>query len=1087
MPEGTVTVVVTAVDDEGLADRETSSQWDSALVATVADHEGVVLEEADAGFVAVFARASEAVSCAIELQRVSRRYTRKPRVSVHSGDVDADDADDYDGRTLKIGRQLRDASHSGQIVVSQATAELVRDHLPEEASLLDLGRHRIGDLTRPHRIHQLCHPDLPSMFPPPNRSETAPNNLRMQETSFIGRDKQMRDLKFLLTSAQLVTLVGAGGCGKTRLALEIAGEVTREYAGGVWFVDLTPLGATEPGVAAAVAQALEVREDPGVPLTDSVADAIGNKKVFVLLDNCEHHSEETALLAAALVNACPSLRIIATSRQSLGAPSESIYRLDPLDLGDIDDPDDLAAASRAEAVQLFCDRASRARPAFSLTAHLQPVVTICRELDGIPLAIELAAARVRVLTPQRIADRLHDRLRLLRGDDSAELPRQQTLAASLDWSHDLLTDLEKVLFRRLAVFRGGATIEAIEEVCGFEPLESHQVLDQLSSLIEKSLVVVDEGDAEPRFRMLETIQGYASKQLEAAGDETPVRDRHLDHFTVLAERADGELTGPRQKDWRRLLRAESNNIAGALAWAAESGRAEVGCRLADACLLFWYTHGQYSDTSAAVLRIVESTQKLSAGGRAKGLMVGGLLQAGGGDFEGAVEPLQEALELAQGAGETRVVARAASMLGSAAMLSDLSAGTGLIEMAAAAAGEVNDLWMRADTTQTLGLAHLLRGDLGPARKYLEEAIEMSRAAGHDVGVGEATTLLAEVGHREGMLADARALFQDAIVLNRSLNAGFWVSVGLAMKADLETTYGDYGTARELVDESLRIMTPMSAIAMPIALGAGGRLDRVQGNPEGAVATLQQAKLVAADVGTTSSMASWVLVPLAAVSIDLNEMDSARNVLDEALALATAQDNLFVECHVRLQMSRLLRLGGDIWRAENEVHASLELAQQMGTRPLLIDCLEQLAAIALELDKAAEAARLYAAAGFARDGIGYARPANEEVEFEAARTTLSTEEDAWKQGAALSLADAAEFVRRGRGRRKRPASGWASLTPTELRVTELVAEGLSNPKIAERLFIATRTVQTHLTHVFAKLDVSSRAELASRFARREDQR
>jgi class 3 adenylate cyclase len=476
LPTGTVTGLLADVEGstrlwETLPEEMTAAveNLDRTLADLVSAHRGVRPVEQGEGdsFVVAFTRASDAVACALALQRAPLSPILL-RIGVHTGEVQLRDENNYIGSTINRTGRLRDLAHGGQTVLSGTTSDLVMDRLPTDAWLTDLGSHTVRDLPRPEHVVQMCHPDLHNEFPPLRTSDVgvAPH-LPAQLTSFVGREAQMADVRRLLGDDRLVTLTGAGGIGKTRLAVQVATQMAAESGDGVWYVDLAPI-ADPTLVALTAARALGLPDQPGRSTTDTVLRFIGNQHMLMVLDNCEHLLDATAALTTALLGACPRLTVLATSREPIGVPGELTWRVPPLSIVD-------------DAVELFTDRARHARPDFTITGDNAAIVSeICRRLDGMPLALELAAARVRALSPPEILDSLHDRFRLLTGGARTAVRRQQTLRASVDWSHALLTEPERVLFRRLAVFMGGFDLHAAQPIADDEELHRHQVLDLLT-------------------------------------------------------------------------------------------------------------------------------------------------------------------------------------------------------------------------------------------------------------------------------------------------------------------------------------------------------------------------------------------------------------------------------------------------------------------------------------------------------------------------------------------------------------------------------------------------------------------------------
>jgi predicted ATPase/class 3 adenylate cyclase len=557
LPTGTIAFLFTDIESSS----KLWEQYPEAMSAALAEHNMLLRRviEAHKGYIfklwgdaayAAFDTAIDALNAALESQRELLRHSwgelgsLRVRMALHSGAAEVRDGD-YFGPTLNRCARLLSAAHGGQILLSAATEELVRDGLPQGVSLRPLGQHRLKDLQRPENIFQVIHPDLPAEFSSLRTLNAVPNNLPIQLTSFIGREREIREVQELLKQTRLLTLTGSGGCGKTRLALQVAADLLEDYPDGVWFIDLSVL--TDPLlVPSTVAATLGIHEESGQPTLTTLAEALKSRMLLLILDNCEHVVGACAHLAETLLRTCTAIRILATSREALGIAGEATWRVPSLSLPqshELNQADSLARITQYEAVRLFIERAEAASSDFRVTSHnIGAIVQICQRLDGIPLAIELAAARVTVLSVEQIAARLDDRFRLLTGGSRTALPRQQTLRAMMDWSYELLNDRERMLFRRLSVFAGGFTLEAVEAVCADEQIPPEEILDLVTNLVSKSLVVFEERDGEARYRLLETVH---------------------------------------------------DNLRAALEWS--SSDAEVGLRLAGALWFFWYLRGYVSE------------------------------------------------------------------------------------------------------------------------------------------------------------------------------------------------------------------------------------------------------------------------------------------------------------------------------------------------------------------------------------------------------------------------------------------------------------------------------------------------------------
>lgn len=518
------------------------------------------------------------------------------RLALHTGTAELRD-NDYFGAALSRAARLLSAAHGGQTLVLETTASLLADSLPADAVLRTLGRHRLKDLAQPQEIFQLLHPSLPSEFPPPRSLESFSHNLPSQLTSFIGRETEMGEARALLGQSRLLTLTGMGGAGKSRLALQVAADVVDDYPDGVWLIELAPL--SDPNlVPQAIASALGLREESDKRLAETLTDTLRPKSLLLILDNCEHLVDACARLADTLLRACPGLRLLATSREALDIGGETLFPLASLSLpsGPALPPADMLR--QYESVRLFVDRATAAQPAFRFSAGNAPAVAqVCSRLDGIPLALELAAARVKVLSPEQIVSRLDDRFRLLSGGSRTALPRQQTLRALIDWSYDLLSPAEQALLRRLSVFAGGWTLEAAESVCAGEAVEDWEVLDLLSHLVAKSLVAVEPPeDGQVRYRLLENLRQYAGERLAETADAVRLPPRHRDWFLNFAEEAELHLSGPEHAHWLDRLEREHDNFRKALQFCqTQPAEAEAFLRLAGALNRFWSVRSYLSE------------------------------------------------------------------------------------------------------------------------------------------------------------------------------------------------------------------------------------------------------------------------------------------------------------------------------------------------------------------------------------------------------------------------------------------------------------------------------------------------------------
>src|SRR6516165_4296940 len=1014
------------------------ARFEQTVSEVVADHHGVRPVEQGEGdsFVAAFARASDAVACALELQRAPLAPIRL-RIGVHTGDVQLRDEGNYAGPTINRTARLRDLAHGGQTVLSGATEDMVVDRLPAGAWLTDLGTHPLRDLPRPERVVQLCHPDLPNDFPPLRTAKAVvSHSFPVQLTSFVGRGAQMIDLEKLLVDNRLVTLTGAGGAGKTRLGIEIAARIGAEFGDGVWYVDLAPITHSAV-VVLAVARALGLPDQPGRSTMDTLLRFVRDRQMLVVLDNCEHLLDASAELVVALLGAAPGLTVLATSREPIGVAGEVSWRVPSLSLAD-------------EAIELFVDRARRARPDFAVdNDNAAAVGEICRRLDGMPLAIELAAARVRALSVAEILEGLRDRFRLLTGGARTAVRRQQTLRASVDWSHALLTEPERVVFRRLAVFLGGFDLDAAQAVAGGGDVERYQVLDLVTLLVDKSLVAAENASARMRYRLLETVRQYALEKLAESGDADTVRSRHRDHYTGLA----GLLDAPAGGDYeQRIEQAESeiDNLRAAFLWSRENSDIELALALASSLQPLWLARGRFREGLAAFDAALADDNAPHAevvpAVRARALADRALLAALMGDAD-SFEQAQQALAIAREVDDPALLVRALTACGPIAAISAETARPYLAE-AIGLARELDDRWRLDQILAWQALVALTEGDPIAGRAAAEEGRDLADAIG------------------------------DPLV---SRQCRWGLGVAWLMRGDLIAAVAQFG---ELVAE---------ADAAHEAAAEVGEI--AAGN---AYMALCQAALAAGDVATAqdASETAWQhqsVVPvmaaqgriyIAQAALAGGDLVAARRRADDAVAKATG----FFLTAALVTRARVAIAQGEPDQGERDAHDALAMAAEIEVHLVVPDVLEYLATLAGDSGSHREAARLFGAAHGIRQPMGVVRfkvwDASYETAVAAVRDALGERDfdAAWAEGAALSIEEAIAYTQRGRGERKRPTNGWASLTPTERDVVQLVSEGLSNSDIATRLFVSPRTVQSHLTHVYSTLGLSSRVQLAQEAAR-----
>jgi predicted ATPase/class 3 adenylate cyclase len=590
LPSGTLTFLFTDIEGSTRLWEENRvrmgkalERHDQILQHAVAESGGVVFATGGDGFAAAFLRAPDALAAAVAAQSRLQIEPWDPplavRMAVHTGDVQERDGD-YFGPPLNRCARLMAIGHGGQVLCSGVTASLVDGQLPEGTTLRGLGAHRLRDLSEPEQVFQLVHAALRSEFPPVRSLDTYPSNLPTQSTAFIGRDTEVIEVAKALSEGRVITLCGVGGVGKTRLALQVAGHVLPQFEDGAWLVELASVGAAE-AVEDSVAAALGVQPSPGGSLEQTLVDYVRNKSLLLVLDNCEHLLNAVAGFVDRAVRSAPGLTVLATSREGLAVPGEHLITVPSLE---VPDPDmAVQDVLTTESVRLFTQRAQEAQSQFELTAEVgDAVAAICRRLDGIPLAIELAAARVRVMTAVEILEHLDRRFKLLTAGRRTAVSRHQTLQSTLDWSYDLLDEPERLVFRRLSVFAGDFELGAAQAVASDEELDRFEVTELIFRLVEKSLLVAQPNRDFTRYRMLETIRDYAWERLLASGESEATGQRHSHHFLALAEELGPKLCTKEEMPARARIERDLDNFRAALRWAIDAGEADTALRLVDA-------------------------------------------------------------------------------------------------------------------------------------------------------------------------------------------------------------------------------------------------------------------------------------------------------------------------------------------------------------------------------------------------------------------------------------------------------------------------------------------------------------------------
>jgi len=779
LPTGTVTFLFTDIEGstrllQRLGDRyrEVIGEHGRILRGAIATGGGTEVGTEGDAFFAAFPSSIGAVTAAVEAQRAlathpwPEGYPVRVRMGMHTGQGELG-GDGYIGLDVHLAARIAAAGHGGQVLLSEATRRSVERVLPDGVSLRDLGRHRLKDIERPEHLSDLLITGLATKFPAIKTLDARPTNLPPQRTSFLGRERPVEEVSTLLAETRILTLTGPGGTGKTRLALKLAADHLDQFSDGVYFVDLSPI-TDSTLVPSLIAQALVVRDDPGRDLLETLGDHLRDRELLLVLDNMEQVIE-AGLSVARLLDSAPRLTILATSRVPLHISGEREYPVPPLSLPDLAGAADLEKITRSEAVALFAERAAAVRPGFRVTAdNAASVAEITSRLEGLPLAIELAASRLNLLTPQALVARLTERLPLLTTGARDFPERHRTLRGTIDWSHELLQPGQRRLFARLSVFAGGWTLESAEGVCG--PGLEIDVLEGLSALVDANLVRRAElADGEPRFAMLETIREYATEQLRQSGDEPELRRRHAEHVRGLAEQYDPGFffriggAGKEQGDRSLHLDRENGNVRAALAWATDGGDVVTGLRTAASLSWYWQHRGHFADGRRWLERLLSVPEAtIPPGVRVRALLVLGDM-AMWHDRTSAQTALQEAVDTARAIGDRQLLA-----------------------------------WSLLD----LADIPTWEEDYDRAEALLMESLASAEEGGYAVLASEVRAVWGRLAYFRGDIAAAGERYRQAIAAQRQLGADRFLAINVGRLADVEVQMGELDAAEGHYRESL---------------------------------------------------------------------------------------------------------------------------------------------------------------------------------------------------------------------------------------------------------------------------------------------
>ena len=864
LPTGTVTFLFTDIEgstrlweEHAEAMRAALGRHDDLLRAAITEHRGHVFKTVGDAFHAAFPTAADALAAVLDAQRALAREPwalpggLRVRMALHTGEAEQRDGD-YVGPTLNRAARLLAVGHGGQILVFRTTYDLVQDALPAGITLRNLGQHRLRDLARPEQIYQIVAAGLAAEFPSLRSLDAFPNNLPVQLTSFIDREREISEVRSLLATARLLTLTGVGGAGKTRLALQVAADLLDDFPAGVWLAEFA--GLLDPAlVPQTVAGSMGLREHYERPLLAILTEFLQFKHVLLLMDNCEHVVAECAQLVDHLLRTCPQLRILATAQSTLGVPGEVAYGVPPLGLPDPRGAPPSEQLAQSAAVRLFVERASLGKPGFAVTAdNAGALAQVVHQLDGIPLAIELAAARTRVMSVQQISERLADRFRLLTAGARTAAPRHQTLKAAMDWSYELLPEAERMMLQRLSVFAGGWPLDAAEAICAGADLASGQVLDLLARLVDRSLVQVEEiPDGSTRYRLLETVRQYARDRLRESGEEERTRTRHRDWFLLLAEQAERHLQGPGQRAWLDRLEIEHDNLRLALEWSRTAGGdAEYWLRLAGALWRFWDVRGYWGEGRTWLEGAIAQTAGLPTPSRLKVIIGAAYLASYQGDYARAVALSEESLDLTQALGDKRGKVSCLNIMGlEACRLENFDRAAELGKESLVLSQEVGDWWGAVEARVVLAIVARAQGDFERASTLLEEVVSQVRQVGDKYRLAMALNYLGLVKRELGDYARATELLEETLALAQELGDKWGTAFALSNLGIVAWYQKDFPQAAELFAKSLRLRVEVGEkrgiVTSLVGLGA---VAAAQGQGERAATLFSAAETLRETIG-----------------------------------------------------------------------------------------------------------------------------------------------------------------------------------------------------------------------------------------------
>ena len=970
IPTGNVTFLFTDIEGSTLLAQEFPESLPAALKKHHAiihkateSNNGFVYEIVGDAFCCAFHNSVDAINAAIaaQINLANEKWDEvkiKIRIGIHSGDVEWNGKRYMGYITLARTARVMSSAYGEQIIISNDAYELAIEKTPNKISFRDLGERRLKDLKQPVRLYQILSEGLREDFPPLKTLDARPNNLPVQLTSFIGRETEMKTVKDLLKQTHLLTLTGSGGAGKTRLALQVAADVIDDFANGVWLVELASL--SEPAfLPQSIMKVFDVKEVPKRNLEDTLCDYLKDKEILIILDNCEHLIEPCAKLTEKLLSSSPKLKIIATSREGLRCAGEQTHRVLSLEVPDPKSEDSPEALSQFEAVRLFIERALAVDSTFRVNNNNAPALAeICFQLDGIPLAIELAAARTKVLTVEQIYERLNDRFNLFTGGKRTALPRQQTLRALIDWSYDLLSEKEKILWARLSVFVGGWTLDAATAVCSDKKIKKAEVLELLNQLIEKSIIIFER--EKERYWILESLKQYGKAKLKQENELEDILSKHLNHYMKYSEAAESGLKGIEVQIWLKKLELEHGNFQSAIRWSLKYGAKEKGARLAGALGNFWKIHGHYSTGSRLLENILDNVQGISKSVLGKILLHVGNLNLTQGYYQRAQKFLEEGLEFQRELRDKSGIASFLINLGNVALtVGNREQARKLFEESLTIQRELGEKRGIAMALFQLGTIIFYQGNYEQSRKFFEESLELRRSIRDTRGIAISLTSLGNIALVSGNYEQARMLIEESLLLSRDLEDKGNIAYSLNSLGYVANNQGDYEQAHKYLEESLTLFRDIGdKRGLAYSFNCMGNLANKQGNFEKARKYFEDNLLLTRKIGDKSGIAES-LTGLGRGELERRNYEQAQKIYEESLALRRDIGDKRGIAYSFICLGNVEYNKGNYDQAQKFYEESLSLNRDLGEKLGIAESVNSLGSVAYHQKNYKQARKFYA--------------------------------------------------------------------------------------------------------------------------------